>query len=138
MSKPFTHCVRVRYSEVDPGRIAFHSHYYSWFDAALREFGRAGDLSFSRSSGDSAGRPQAIVREFAIRFFKAAAFDDQLDIEVRLTSLGNDELNWSLTVRRGGELLADGRVAHGFASPGDGAPCPIPTRVRSELEPLLG
>ena len=126
MSEPFVHRVRVRYSEVDPSRIAFNSHYYTWMDDALRGFASARSASLFE-------RAQPVTRELVIRFLRPARFDDRLDVEVSLSAVEEAELTWALTVSRDGERLADARIVQGFDEPGGGRHRHVPAAVRSQL-----
>ncbi len=66
--------------------------------------------------------------------YKAPArFDDELDIAIEVTHLGTTSMVTDLHIRRDGELLVEGRLAHVFVDTEQHAKTPIPDRLRTAL-----
>ena len=89
--------------------VAHHSSYLLWFELArtglLREAGHAyRDLESSDV--------RLPVLEYGCRFLKSADYDDALVIETRVRDLRSRTVTFDYTVRRGGEVLAEGFTHH--------------------------
>jgi acyl-CoA thioester hydrolase len=68
-------------------------------------------------------------------FRAPARFDDEIDVELAITRLGTTSMTTATAVRRDGELLVEGRIAHVFVDAATLAKKEIPERVRAGLEP---
>ena len=134
-SEPFVHRLRVRYIECDMQGIVFNSHYYTWIDDAHTEWIRAllGPVSVLRSHG-----VEVMVAESSARYWASARFDEEIDIEVTLDSLTTSSMTTVHTFRRGGTVLAEGRVRHVAVDPKTLTKTPWPEEVRAAFAPLLG
>jgi acyl-CoA thioester hydrolase len=73
------------------------------------------------------------VVEATARYKAAARFDDELDIEIEVTHLGTTSMVTDLAIRRDGELLVEGRLAHVFVDIEKHTKTPIPDRLRTAL-----
>ena len=106
---PFVHRHRVRYVECDMQGIVFNAHYYTWIDIAHTEWIRrvAGPLGVLHEQG-----VDVVVAESSCRYRAPAHFDDDLDVEVRLTALSTTSMTTTHTFRRGEDVLAVGTVRH--------------------------
>ena len=73
------------------------------------------------------------VVEATARYKAPARFDDELDIAIEVTHLGTTSMVCELQIRRNGELLVEGRLAHVFVDTEQHAKTPIPDRLRTAL-----
>jgi acyl-CoA thioester hydrolase len=73
------------------------------------------------------------VVEATARYKAPARFDDELDIAIEVTHLGTTSLVTDLEIRRAGELLVEGRLAHVFVETANYTKTPIPDRLRAAL-----
>ena len=105
----FVHRLRARYVECDLQGIVFNAHYYTWMDVAHTELlrGAFGPISALRELG-----VDFVVAESSARYLAPARFDDEVDVAVRVESLGTTSMNTRFEFTRGADLLAEGRVRH--------------------------
>jgi acyl-CoA thioester hydrolase len=135
MPEVFTHRIRVRYAECDAQGVVFNAHYYAYFDIAMTELWRA--MLGSYDAMLDGGADMSVVASGA-RFVAPARFDDEIDLNARVTRLGNTAMSTAITITRAdGELLVEGEIHHVFVDPDTYAKRPIPDDVRSGLEPYL-
>jgi acyl-CoA thioester hydrolase len=129
---PFVHRLRVRFHECDPQGVVFNAHYFAYFDVALTELWREAFGSYANVVQDGT---DVVVVEAGATFRAPARFDDEIDVELAITRLGTTSMTTATAVRRDGDLLVEGRVAHVFVDPATLAKKVIPQRVRAGLEP---
>jgi acyl-CoA thioester hydrolase len=73
------------------------------------------------------------VVEASARYKAPARFDDELDITIDVSHLGTTSMVTDLAVRRDGELLVEGRLAHVFVDMKTLTKIPIPDALREAL-----
>jgi acyl-CoA thioester hydrolase len=127
----FRHRIRVRYSECDLQGVVFNANYLTYLDETMTELWRA-EVEGGYGAMVDAG-VDMVVAEARIRYLSPARFDDELDVEARVTRLGTTGLTTGLQVLRGEELLAEAELRHVFVHAGEGGKTPIPDAVRSAL-----
>ena len=132
MGQTFSHRIRVRYAECDAQGVVFNAHYYAYFDILMTELWREILGSYDAMLRD--GADMSVVASGA-RFIAPARFDDEIDVELAITRLGTTSMTTTTAVRRDGQLLVEGRIAHVFVDPATLAKKEIPARVRAGLEP---
>jgi acyl-CoA thioester hydrolase len=66
-----------------------------------------------------------------------AGFDDELDLAVRITRVGETSLGTSLEVEKDGTLIVEGTMRSVFIDPEAKSKRPIPQDVRAAVEPFL-
>ncbi|GAA2795477.1 thioesterase family protein [Saccharopolyspora taberi] len=130
MSSPFTHRLRVRYSECDQQGVVFNGHYLFYYDVAVVELFRERVGTWDRMSELNL---DIVVAETRLRFREGARFDDLLDISMPVTHLGNTSMIVTPEFRSGDRLIADGEVRHVFIDPRTGGKTPMPDEVRAAL-----
>ena len=129
---PFSHRLRVRYSECDAQGVVFNGQYLFLYDVALTELFReaVGPYEEMVASG-----VDMVVAEARLRFLAGARFDDELDIELPVAKLGNTSMIVAPTFRVDGHAMVEGEVRHVFVKPGSNAKREIPDDIRRALEP---
>lgn len=134
MGRTFTHRLRVRYGECDPQGVVFNANYFMYFDVALTELWR-------EAIGPYAAMVEAgtdmVVADARARYLAPAGFDDELDVEVRVTHLGTTSLLTRMDVRRESTLVVEGEMRHVFVEPGTKRKAEIPADVRGALEAFV-
>jgi acyl-CoA thioester hydrolase len=130
MSTPFTHRLRVRYSECDAQGVVFNGHYLFFYDVALNELwrDRIGPYQEMIDRG-----VDLVVAEATTRFLASARFDEELDIEMRVKHLGTTSMIIQPVFRVGERLVADGEVRHVFVDPATMRKTPMPDDIREAL-----
>jgi len=124
----FFHPLRVRWAECDAQAIVFNVNYLLYFDVAMTEYMRARGVSFV---GDDAFEFYTVRSE--ANYFGSAVFDDQLDIGVRCTMIGNTSLAYAFAIFRRDELLTEGLLTYVHAEPGTKTKAPIPDEFAEQL-----
>ena len=132
MAEPFRHRLRVRWSECDLQGVVFYPNYLAYFDHALTELWREAVGPFAQIHDLGI---DLVVAEAQIRYRASARFDDEIEIVVSITRLGNSSMTMNISVERccDGALLAEGRLRHVFVEPGDFHKREMPAEVRTGL-----
>ena len=84
-----THRMRVAYGDCDPSGVVFNPNYLVFYDVALTEFWRA------HAGGYGAMMEEGVdlqVVEATARFKAPARFDDEIDVTIEVTRLGNTSM----------------------------------------------
>jgi acyl-CoA thioester hydrolase len=136
MGQTFTHRIRVRYSECDAQGVVFNANYYAYFDLLMTELWREAIGPYDQMVEQ--GADMSVVASGA-RFIQPARFDDEIDLNARLTRLGNTAMSTAITITRAsdGAQLVEGELHHVFVDPTSYTKRPIPDDVRTGLEPYL-
>ena len=129
---PFTHRVRVRYSECDAQGVVFNGQYLFLYDVALTELFREAIGPYDEMVR---GGADLVVAEARLRYLSGARFDDELDIELPIAKLGTTSMTVAPTFRVDGRELVVGEVRHVFVTPGTTDKLEIPADIRQALEP---
>ena len=79
-----------------------------------------------------------VVAEANIRYLASLGFDDEVELIIRSMRLGNTSMNSELTIARGGEPVAEGKLRHVFVKTDGSGTAPIPAPVRAGLERYSG
>lgn len=127
----FFHRLRVRWAEVDMQQIVFNAHYLMYFDVAITEYWRALALPYADAMHQLGG--ELYVKKASIEFQASARMDDQLDIGMACTRLGNSSMTITGAIFRGEQLLITGELIYVFADPASQTSRPIPDALRIVL-----
>jgi acyl-CoA thioester hydrolase len=102
---------RVRYSETDQMRVAYHPNYIIWFELGRVAFLRELGFTYSEMEEDGMHLPLVEVR---CRYKHPARFDDEITIRTRLAQMRTSLLRFRFEVVRNsdGRLLAEGESVH--------------------------
>ena len=124
---------RVRYSEIDGQMIVYNAHYLTYFDTAINEYCRL--LSF-----DFVAEKERTCHDFhtikALVEYKAPIFfDDEIEVGVRTSRIGNSSLTFQLGVFRAQEsdLLASGEIIWVNTDQDSRKSVPVPEVLISKL-----
>jgi acyl-CoA thioester hydrolase len=131
---PFVHRLRVRYVEVDMQGHVYNAHYFTWMDIAHTELwaSAVGPYGEFVASG-----LEFVTAEASARFRQGAKFDEDVDIEVVLETLSTTSMTSIHTMRRGDEVLVEGRLRHVCVDHTMVAKQPWPESVRAALAPHI-
>src|SRR5438067_13056794 len=89
VAAPITYKLRVRYGECDPQGVVFNANYLAYFDVIITEFWRE---AIGRYNDMIEAGTDMVAAESRIRFLGPAAFDEEIDFELRVARLGNTAL----------------------------------------------
>jgi len=114
--RPFVHRLRVRYQETDQMGVVHHANYVTWFEEARTAWIRSLGYSYRRLEEEGLRLP---VLEIAAQYGSPAKYEDEVDVEVRLTACTPVRIGFSYTVRRvpDGRVLASGESRHAWVDP---------------------
>lgn len=125
--------LRVRFAETDQMRVAHHSAYVVWFEAARVEWLRERGLDYRQL--EDAGISLA-VSAMSVQYLKSSRFDDELCVDASLTELKSRRVRYHYVVSRGAERIATGDSVHTPVDP-DGRALRLPKMWLEALHPHI-
>ena len=135
MGEPFVHRLRVRYGECDPQGVLFNANYLAYVDHTITELWRAAYGGYTAMLDQGV---DIVVAAADLSFRGSARFDDEIAIEVTVTSIGHTSITTAYKFLRGEEVLLQATVRHVFVELGTATKTPIPDWARAGLAPWLG
>jgi len=129
--------VRVRYSETDRMGVAYHGHYFVWFEMARTELMRELGCAY-RELEDVAGLFFPVIRAGA-RYLASARYDESLVVRGWLAAVGGARVRFEYDLLRSdeGRCIAKGFTEHA-AVDRDGRPRRIPAELKRRLSRATG
>ena len=134
----FSFPLRVRYAEVDQQGVVFNAHYLTYFDTAIVEYLRAIDYDYQ-------GEPKKTGEDFhtvksLVEYKRPIAFDEQIDVCVRVAKLGRSSITFVLAIFASGsdDLHASGEVVWVNASQTTHQSMPIHSALAAKIMALEG
>jgi YbgC/YbaW family acyl-CoA thioester hydrolase len=127
----FFHRLRVRWAEVDLQKIVFNAHYLMYLDTAIADYWRELALPYEVAMQQLGG--DLYVKKAGIEFHASARYDDQIDIGLKCTRIGNSSIVFTGGIFRGDELLITGELIYVFADPASQSARPVPASLREVL-----
>jgi len=129
---PFIWPVRVYWEDTDAGGVVFYANYLKYFERARTEWLRSIGLSQERLRLETG--LLFVVADTAVRYRQPARLDDALEVSVELRERpGRASLLLDQQVRRGGVVLAEGRIRVGCVDAARFAPCRLPDDLLERL-----
>jgi len=134
---PHTHIhrVHVEFGDCDPAGIGYFPNFFRWFDAASRHFFVSAGVPPWREFEKTEGIFGTPVVDAGCRFILPVTYGDDLEVHTSIGEWGNKSFTMKHELRRGGELLAEGREVRVFAkrhpdNPAKITAVPVPELVR--------
>ena len=130
---PYSHALRVRYSEIDAQGVVFNAHYLTFFDVALNEYLR--DIGFDyHAMVNREGLDFHLVKS-TVEYLAPIRFDEVIDVAVRPGRIGRSSITWELAVFRENEneCLSRGEIIWVCARPGTHRSHPLPDSLLARL-----
>ena len=127
----FSHRLRVRWAEVDMQKIVFNAHYLMYFDTAITDYWRAMALPYEATMHQWGG--DLYVKKASVEYFASARFDDQLDVMLKCSKIGNSSIIFTGALFRADELLVTTELIYVFANPATQTSQPVPSEFRKLL-----
>ncbi len=124
------HALRVYYEDTDLAGIVYYANYLKFIERARSEWVRGLGVDQGRLR-DEAGIVFA-VRRVEADYLRPAKFDDILDVETALVTLGGARIVLRQEVRRGDEVLFAAVVTLVCLTAG-GQPARLPAEIRAAL-----
>jgi YbgC/YbaW family acyl-CoA thioester hydrolase len=124
--------LRVRWAEVDVQNIVFNGHYLMYFDTAVAGYWRAMALPYHATMHALGG--DLFVRKATVEYLASAAYDDALNVGVRLTRLGTSSMTLQCAVFKRDQALVHGELVYVYADPATQTSRPVPQALRDTLQ----
>ncbi len=124
--------VLVRFVETDQMGIVHHSNYAVWFELARVQWLK--DRNMSYKEWEESGVSLA-VSELYVQYRNAAKFDDEINVEVRLTKAKSRRSQFEYRLFRASDnsLIATGKTTHTPTNP-QGQAIRLPEKWLSQLQ----
>ena len=112
-------------------QIVFNGHYLMYLDTAVAGWWRAMALPYQATMQALAG--DLYVRKATLDYLGSARYDDQIDVGIKTTRIGNTSMLIRGAVFRGDTLLVSAELVYVFADPASQTPKPVPQPLRDVL-----
>lgn len=114
MPRTHIHRVHVEFGDCDPAGIAYFPNFFRWFDAASRHYFAAAGVPPWRELEKTDGILGTPVVDVSCRFVAPTSYGEDLEVHTSITEWGNKSFTMRHELRRGTELLAEGREVRVF------------------------
>ena len=115
MARVQIHRVNVEFGDCDPAQIAFYPNFFRWFDASSRHFFEDCGVPPWRQLQATTGIIGTPVVETSSRFFLTCSYGDAVEVHTSIEEWGEKRFVMTHELRRGEQLLAQGRDVRVFA-----------------------
>ena len=121
----------VEWGDCDPAQIVFYPNFFRWMDAASLSFFRAAGIPPWREFEAESGIVGTPLVDASARFLRPATYGDILDVDTAIAEWRGKSFVMSHVIRRGADVLVEGREVRVFARrhPED------PTRIQAVATP---
>src|SRR3954468_11553113 len=103
MPLTYTHRLRVRFSETDAQAVVFYANYVAYCDILMTELWR--DVAGGYESMIADGTDMVVI-ETTMRYHAPAVFDDELDLNARVSRLGKTSMSTAVEFVRAADGVA--------------------------------
>ncbi len=124
----FFHRLRVRWVEVDLQKIVFNAHYLMYFDTAIADYWRALALPYESTMLALGG--DVYVKKATVEYHGSAALDDQIDVAIKCSRIGNSSFTFTCAIFRAEQHLISCELIYVFADPATQTSKPLPEALR--------
>ena len=128
----FSHKLRVRWAEVDMQKIVFNAHYLMYCDTAITEYWRTLALPYDDAMTALGG--ELYVKKASLLYQGSARCDDQLEVALKCSRIGNSSMGFIAAIFRAEELLVTAEIVYVFADPVTRRPRQVPDGLRQMIE----
>ena len=124
----------IYYEDTDLSGMVYHANYLRYMERGRTEFFRLAGISRARLEDEE---PTAwTIRRIAVEYFRPARLDDQIAVHSVLTEVSGARLKALQRVRRGDQLLVEGRIEACITTL-TGKPRRLPRIVHQTLAPFV-
>ena len=127
----FFHRLRVRWAEVDMQKIVFNAHYLMYFDTAITDYWRVLGLPYQETMHQLDG--DLYVVKATVEFHASARADDQIEVAMKCSRIGNSSITFTGAIFRGDDHLISSEIVYVFADPATQTSRPVPQALRGIL-----
>ncbi len=115
MPRTQIHRINVEFGDCDPAQIAFYPNFFRWYDASSRHFFEDCGVPPWRELQRTSGIIGTPVVETSSRFIRPTSYGDVLGVHTSIIEWSEKTFVMRHELRRGEELLAEGRDVRIFA-----------------------
>lgn len=115
MRRVHIHHVNVEFGDCDPAQIAYFPNFFRWYDAASRHFFASCGVPPWRELEKSVGIIGTPVVEASSRFVRPTSYGDKVEVHTSIEEWREKSFVMKYELRRGEDLLAEGRDIRIFA-----------------------
>ena len=135
----FAYKKRVRYAEIDAQAVLFNSRYLEYFDIGITEYWRAVGM-YEKTKVAGADAAEFHVAKAVVEFKAPILLDEEVDICVRCTRIGNSSMTFAFELHGAGadDLRATGEEVSVHVAEARGRPAPVPDWVVDIFEAYEG
>ncbi len=105
----------VQYYETDMMGIVHHANYIRWMEEARIDFLAQLGFPYARMEAEGVLSP---VRSVSCQYKKPCTFGDEIEIDASVAAFNGVVLSIDYRMRRGGEVICEGRSEHVFVRKG--------------------
>jgi 4-hydroxybenzoyl-CoA thioesterase len=114
MARVYVHRVKVEFGDCDPAGIVWYPNFVGWCDAASRNFFIDAGVPPWRELTRTRGILGTPLVDQSTVFHRPASYDDVIDIHTSIIEWGEKRFVTRYDLKRGDELLAEGRDTRVF------------------------
>ena len=115
MSRHHSSQFTVEWGDCDPAQIVFYPNFFRWMDVASLRFFRAAGVPPWREFEAQSGIIGTPLVDASARFLRPATYGDVLDIDTAIDEWRGKSFVMSHIIRRGADVLVEGREVRVFA-----------------------
>lgn len=139
MGRVHIHHVNVEFGDCDPAQIAYFPNFFRWYDAASRHFFESCGVPPWRELEKTVGIIGTPVVDAHSRFVRPTSYGDRIEVHTSVEEWREKSFVMRYELRRGKDLLAEGRDTRIFAirhpeDPSRIKAIPIPQDIRRMCE----
>ena len=105
----------VQFGDCDPAQIVFYPNFFRWMDAASLRFFRAAGVPPWREFEAQSGIIGTPLVDASARFLRPASYGDVIDVDTAIDEWRGKSFVMSHIIRRGADVLVEGREVRVFA-----------------------
>ena len=115
MSRHHVSQFTVEWGDCDPAQIVFYPNFFRWMDAASLAYFRAAGVPPWREFEAQSGIFGTPLVDASARFLRPATYGDVIDVDTTIDEWRSRSFVMSHIIRRGEEVLVEGREVRVFA-----------------------
>jgi len=115
MTRRHTSHFTVEFGDCDPAQIVFYPNFFRYMDAASLRFFRAAGVPPWREFEAQSGIIGTPLVDASARFLRPATYGDLIDIDTAIEEWRGKSFVMSHVIRRGEDVLVEGREIRVFA-----------------------
>ncbi len=123
--------IRVYYEDTDAGGVVYHSNYLNFMERARTEWLRS--LGFEQTVLKDNLGVIIVIHSLNIAFKSPARFNDALQVNCLIASVGRSSMDIVQTITKDGALLIEAQVKAVFVNAENFKPASIPPAIKQAM-----